>query len=115
MSTNRFICCDLLEFCELPLTNSCAMLMLMVVIECRGAANDHRKASKIISATSSSSATINQAKRAKIPYGYGKPLGSSIYSSWTINNPIQAALSKLFAKVKNNCMTRAPLYNMKKL
>jgi hypothetical protein len=92
------------------------MLMLMVVTECRGAAKDHRKASKSIFA--SSSATTNQVKRAKIPYGYEKSLGtvgSSIYSSWTINNPIRTALSKLFAKVKNNCVTRAPLYNMKKL
>ncbi len=87
--------------------------MLMVVTECRGAAKDHRKASKSIFA--SSSATTNQVKRANIPYGYEKSLGSSIYSSWTINNPIRTALSKLFAKVKNNCVTRAPLYNMKKL
>lgn len=87
--------------------------MLMVVIECRGAAKDHRKASKSISALSPSSATTNQVKR--IPHGYEKSLGNSIYSSWAINNPIRTTLSKLFAKVKNNCVTRAPLYNMKKL
>ncbi len=89
--------------------------MLMVVIECRGAAKDHLKASKSIFASLPSSATTNHVKRAKIPYRCEKPLGSSIYSSWTINNTIRTALSKLFTKVKNNCVTRAPLYNMKKL